>query len=240
MPIPLMPKATAVWLLENTTLTFDQIADFCDFHVLEVQALADGEFSIVGIDPIATEQLTWEEIEKASQDPTYRMALKQSVAPKDRRTTGPKYTPLNKRQDKPDAVSWLLKQHPELTDNQIIKLVGTTKTTIDKIRHRSHWNMSNLKPRSPVDLGICKQKDLDAILNRIKDKEEAAQKSLERKARMQEKKKAKPVAKKEKVAKKVAPKKESAKKESVKKAPTKKKAPSKAAPKKKVTKSKKA
>jgi hypothetical protein len=190
----------------------------------------------VGIDPIATEQLTWEEIEKASQDPTYRMALKQSVAPKDRRTTGPKYTPLNKRQDKPDAVSWLLKQHPELTDNQIIKLVGTTKTTIDKIRHRSHWNMSNLKPRSPVDLGICKQKDLDAILNRIKDKEEAAQKSLERKARMQEKKKAKPVAKKEKVAKKVAPKKEPAKKESVKKAPTKKKE----APKKKVTKSKKA
>jgi hypothetical protein len=236
MPIPLMPKATAVWLLENTTLTFEQIADFCDFHVLEVQALADGEISIVGIDPIATEQLTWEEIEKASQDPVYRMLLKQSVAPKDRRTTGPKYTPLNKRQDKPDAVSWLLKQHPELTDNQIIKLVGTTKTTIDKIRHRSHWNMSNLKPRSPVDLGICKQKDLDAILNRIKDKEEAAQKSLERKARLQEKKKAKPVAKKEETAKKSAPKKEPLKKKAALKEVAVKKAPTK----KKVTKSKKA
>ncbi len=236
MPIPLVPKATAVWLLENTTLTFEQIADFCDFHVLEVQALADGEFSIVGIDPIATEQLTWEEIEKASQDPVYRMLLKQSVAPKDRRTTGPKYTPLNKRQDKPDAVSWLLKQHPELTDNQIIKLVGTTKTTIDKIRHRSHWNMSNLKPRSPVDLGICKQKDLDAILNRIKDKEEAAQKSLERKARLQEKKKAKPVAKKEETAKKAAPKKEPLKKKAALKEVAVKKAPTK----RKVTKSKKA
>jgi hypothetical protein len=240
MPIPLMPKATAVWLLENTTLTFDQIADFCDFHVLEVQALADGEFSIVGIDPIATEQLTWEEIEKASQDPTYRMMLRQSVAPKDRRTTGPKYTPLNKRQDKPDAVSWLLKQHPELTDNQIIKLVGTTKTTIEKIRHRSHWNMSNLKPRSPVELGICKQKDLDAVLDRIKAKEETAQKSLERKARLAEKKKARPVVKKEKAVKKSTSKKTPAQKKAAPKKSAVNKAAPKAAPKKKVTKSKKA
>ncbi len=236
MPIPLMPKATAVWLLENTTLTFEQIADFCDFHVLEVQALADGEFSIVGIDPVSTEQITWEEIEKASQDASYRMVLRETVSQKDRRTTGPKYTPLNKRQDKPDAVSWLLKHHPELTDNQIIKLVGTTKTTIDKIRHRSHWNMSNLKPRSPVDLGICKQKDLDAVLDRIKSKELAAQKSLERKERLLEKKKEKPAVKKEKAVKKASTKKESApKKEAPKKA-----APKKAPAKKKATKPKKA
>lgn len=164
MTAPLMPKATASWLLDNTTLTFNQIADFCGLHPLEVQALADGETFVVGVDPIATEQLSLEEIEKATHNPSHKLRLKQEISAQQRRTSGPRYTPLNKRQDKPDAVSWLLRQYGNLSDNQIIKLVGTTKSTIDKIRDRSHWNLKNLKPRNPVELGLCTERDLEEAL----------------------------------------------------------------------------
>jgi hypothetical protein len=166
-----MPKATASWLLDNTTLTFEQIAEFCGLHPLEVQALADGETFVVGVDPIATEQLSAEEIELATQNPSHKLRLKQEIPDKQRRTGGPRYTPLNKRQDKPDAVSWLLRHHGNLSDNQIIKLIGTTKSTIDKIRDRSHWNLKNLKPRNPVELGLCTEKDLEEALLSLEKKE---------------------------------------------------------------------
>ncbi len=168
---PLMPKATAVWLLDNTALTFDQIAIFCGLHLLEVQALADGDIYIVGIDPVATGQLTLEEIEKGILDPAYRLQLFQHH--KVRRPKGPKYTPLNKRQDKPDAVAWLVTHYPELRDSQIINLVGTTKATIEKIRKRQHVDIKNIKPQSPVDLGICLEEDLARALETSKKKEKA-------------------------------------------------------------------
>ncbi len=216
MNTPLMPKATAVWLLENTTLTFEQIAAFCQLHILEVQALADGEIPVIGVDPIASGQLTLEEIELSTADSSRPLQLHTTAIVQERRTGGPKYTPLNKRQDKPDAVAWLIRNHSDLTDNQIIKLVGTTKSTIEKIRNRTHWNINNIRPRSPVDLGICSQKDLDAILNKNKAKEEKP-----------EKLKAIPKAKKEKAAKKATPKvqkKETKEKGTKKKVATKKKA----------------
>ena len=175
MAAPLMPKATAAWLLDNTTLTFQQIADFCHLHPLEVQALADGETFIVGVDPVATDQLTVEEIEAGTKDPEYKLQLKQEISAKMRRTSGPKYTPLNRRQDKPDAVSWLLRNCGALSDNQIIKLVGTTKSTIDKIRDRTHWNFKNLKPRNPVELDLCTQADLDEALELAQKREARAQ-----------------------------------------------------------------
>lgn len=164
MARPLMPKATAVWLVENTTLTFDQIAAFCGMHPLEVQAVADGEVAqgIVGLDPVATGQLSREEIERCQGDPKARLKLGDEVAkfvtPKRRRT---RYTPVSKRQDRPDAIAWLLKNFPELTDGQVAKLVGTTKATINAVRDRTHWNAGNIKPRDPVQLGICGQNDLD-------------------------------------------------------------------------------
>lgn len=171
MTAPLMPKATASWLLDNTTLTFDQIAEFCGLHPLEVQALADGETFVVGVDPVATEQLSMEEIEIATRNPSHKLRLNQEISDKQRRTGGPRYTPLNKRQDKPDAVSWLLRHHGNLSDNQIIRLLGTTKSTIDKIRDRSHWNLKNLKPRNPVELGLCTEKDLEEALSSLEKKE---------------------------------------------------------------------
>ena len=171
MTAPLMPKATASWLLDNTTLTFEQIAEFCGLHPLEVQALADGETFVVGVDPIATEQLSAVEIELATQNPSHQLRLQQEIPDQQRRTGGPRYTPLNKRQDKPDAVSWLLRHHGNLSDNQIIKLIGTTKSTIDKIRDRSHWNLKNLKPRNPVELGLCTEKDLEEALLSLEKKE---------------------------------------------------------------------
>lgn len=162
---PLMPKATAVWLIENTGLTFDQIADFCRLHALEVKGIADGDVAqgIKGLDPVASGQLTRDEIEKGEADSKYRLKISQSSTgiPVAKSRRGPRYTPVSRRQDRPDAILWLLRYHPELSDAQVIKLVGTTKPTIQSIRDRTHWNSSQLKPVDPVTLGLCSQLDLD-------------------------------------------------------------------------------
>jgi uncharacterized protein len=167
----LMPKATAVWLVENTTLTFEQIADFCGLHPLEIQGVADGEVAIgiVGLDPVTNGQLTREEIERCQRDPTTRLKMaKVSIPLPTPRTKGPRYTPVSKRQDKPNAVMWLLRHHPELGDAQISRLIGTTKDTIAKVRDRSHWNAPNLKPQDPVLLGLCTQTDLNRAVERAR------------------------------------------------------------------------
>jgi len=171
----LMPKATAVWLVENTSLTFEQIADFCKLHPLEVKGIADGEVAtgIKGLDPVSNGQLTREEIATAEQDPEHRLQLAKSkvTLPEIKRTRGPRYTPLSRRQDRPNAILWLLRNHPELKDAQIMRLVGTTKSTLQAIRDRTHWNSPNLQPMDPVTLGICSQIDLDFEVNRAsKDK----------------------------------------------------------------------
>jgi hypothetical protein len=169
MTQPLMPKATAVWLVENTALTFMQIADFCGLHILEVQAIADEEVAVgmQGLDPVANGQLTKEEIVRCEEDPSAKLQLVKSDIPQpSARGAGPRYTPLSKRQDKPDAIAWLLRHYPELTDAQIGRLVGTTKPTINAVRDRTHWNSPNLKPRSPVELGICKHDDLRLALEK--------------------------------------------------------------------------
>ncbi|MGH7091452.1 MAG: DUF1013 domain-containing protein, partial [Stellaceae bacterium] len=158
MPAPLMPKATAVWLVENTALSFDQIGEFCGLHALEVQAIADGEVAIQmqGLDPVANGQLTLAEIERCQQDPNARLQLaKEAVPVSIVKHRGPRYTPIAKRQDKPNAIAWIVKNHPELSDGQIQKLVGTTKPTIQAVRERTHWNTSNIKPQHPVSLGLC-------------------------------------------------------------------------------------
>lgn len=166
----LMPKATAVWMIDNTALTFDQISKFCGLHILEVEGIADGDVAsgIRGADPISNGQLAREEIEKAEKDPKYQMkasvfANEQAVTSKGRKK-GPRYTPLSRRQDRPDAIAWLVRNHPELTDTQISKLIGTTKPTISAIRERTHWKMSTINPTDPVSLGLCSQIDLDAIV----------------------------------------------------------------------------
>jgi len=169
MAKPLMAKATAVWLVDNTTMSFKQIADFVGLHELEIQGIADGDVAagVKGLDPIANNQLTQDEIDKAEADPRHVLQLKfnpASVGEEKRR--GPRYTPLSKRQDRPAAILWLVKFHPELTDAQISKLVGTTKPTIQSIRERSHWNISNLQPIDPVALGLCKQSELDAAVQK--------------------------------------------------------------------------
>lgn len=172
---PLMPKATAVWLIENTALSFKQIADFCGLHELEVQGIADGEVAtgIQGQDPVATNQLDKAELERAQQDPKYRMRIKRQDLPQPaKRTKGPRYTPVAKRQDKPDGIAWLLRNHPELKDAQIAKIIGTTKNTIQAVRERSHWNASNIRPRDPVLLGLCSQSELNQSV--AKAREEAA------------------------------------------------------------------
>src|SRR5262245_41905015 len=178
MPQLLMPKATAVWLVNNTTLTFEQIAEFCGLHSLEVQGIADGEVAIgiVGLEPTANGQLTKEEIARCEADPTERLRMQKATIPLPApRTKGPRYTPVAKRQDKPDAVAWLIRHHPELTDSQISKLIGTTKQTIAAVRDRSHWNFANLRPRDPVLLGLCTQSDLNAaVLRSRKALEKAA------------------------------------------------------------------
>lgn len=161
----LMPKATAVWLIDNTGLSFEQIGAFCGLHPLEVQGIADGEVAIgiVGQDPIANGQLTAEEIKRCEEDGTGNLKMAKSDIPQPlTRTKGPRYTPVSKRQDKPDAVAWLIRHHPELSDAQISRLIGTTKQTIAAIRDRSHWNSANLRPRDPVLLGLCTQTDLNA------------------------------------------------------------------------------
>ena len=166
MSLPLMPKATAVWLIDKTALTFDQIAEFCGMHPLEVQAIADGEVAqgINGYDPVANKQVTAEDIARCEADPNARLRLLPPADPLVRKPKGGRYTPVAKRNDRPDAIAFLLRNYPHLTDAQIIKLLGTTKDTIHKIRGRTHWNSSNIKPRDPVILGLCKQSDLnDAV-----------------------------------------------------------------------------
>jgi len=161
---PLMPKATAVWLLDNTTLTFDQVADFCRLHPLEVKAIADGEAAqgIKGMDPVVTGQLTREELDKALADPGHRLQLVNArFRAQAGKRRGPRYTPVSKRQDRPNAIRWLIRNHPELKDSQIIRLVGTTKSTIEAIREGTHWNAQNLTPVDPVTLGLCTQIALD-------------------------------------------------------------------------------
>lgn len=163
MALPLMPKATAVWLVDNTTLTFHQIAEFCGLHPLEIQGIADGEVAqnIVGMDPIANNQLTRSEIERCQNDSKAHLQLRETAMPLQKRSTrGARYTPVSKRQDRPAAIAWLLRHHPELSDAQVQKLLGTTKDTIGKIRERSHWNIQNIKPTDPVSLGICTQTEL--------------------------------------------------------------------------------
>jgi len=162
----LMPKATAVWLVDNTALTFDQIADFCGLHPLEVKGIADGDVAVGvrGADPISNGQLTREEIEKAEASEKFRMTPvkpKYADLQKPGKRRGPRYTPLSRRQNRPDAIAWVVRNHPELSDAQISKLLGTTKTTIGAVRDRSHWNASNIKPTDPVSLGLCSQIDLD-------------------------------------------------------------------------------
>ncbi|MBB3772440.1 hypothetical protein FHS55_003052 [Angulomicrobium tetraedrale] len=167
---PLMPKATAVWLVENTALTFDQIADFCKLHVLEVKGIADGEVAqgIKGSDPVTTGQLSRDEIERGEKNAAYHLRLLESKVrlPEPKRRRGPRYTPVSKRQDRPNAILWLLRSHPELKDSQIMRLVGTTKHTIESIKERTHWNAQNLTPMDPVTLGLCSQIDLDIEVQR--------------------------------------------------------------------------
>lgn len=167
MAQPLMPKATAVWLVENTALTFTQIAEFCGLHELEVQAIADGEVAIgmQGLDPTASGQLTKEEIARAEADPNARLTILEPSVPLPKaRQKGARYTPISKRQDRPDAISWLLRNYPELSDAQICRLIGTTKPTIVSVRERSHRNISNIKPQSPVYLGLCSAADLEKMV----------------------------------------------------------------------------
>ena len=167
MALPLMQKATAVWLIDNTTLTFTQVAEFCGLHELEVNGIADGEVAIgvKGFDPITNNQLTTDEIKRCEENPKARLQLWNNPAAEGETTRrGPRYTPLSKRQDRPAAIAWLVKFHPELTDGQISKLVGTTKPTIQSIRERSHWNISNIQPVDPVALGLCKQMELDTAV----------------------------------------------------------------------------
>lgn len=162
-----MPKSTAVWLVENTALTFTQIAEFCGMHPLEIKGIADGEVAegIIGLDPISNGQLSKEEIIRCEKDATAKLKKISSDMPDPlTRSKGPRYTPIAKRQDKPDAIAWLLRHHPELSESQIIRLIGTTKNTILSIRQRSHWNYANLKPRDPVLLGLCSQTDLNAAI----------------------------------------------------------------------------
>jgi hypothetical protein len=174
MILPLMPKATAVWLVDNTALTFVQIAEFTGLHPLEVQGVADGEVAtgLQGADPVNAAQLTTEEIKRCEADPTARLTIADSDVPRPRaRTKGQRYTPVSKRHDRPAAILWLLRYHPELTDTQISKLVGTTKPTINSVRDRTHWNIQQLKPNDPVSLGMCTQQDLDSAVQKAVDKE---------------------------------------------------------------------
>ncbi|HEY6870157.1 MAG TPA: DUF1013 domain-containing protein, partial [Novosphingobium sp.] len=164
-PTPLMPHATASWLVDNTGLTFEQIAEFCGLHMLEVQAMADDLASskYTGRDPVRSGELTMAEIEKGQDDPAYHLKMHKAPVTVSR-TKGPRYTPVSKRQDKPDGIAWILRHHPEISDAQIGKLIGTTRTTIAAIRDRSHWNIANIQPKDPVTLGLCSQRELDAFV----------------------------------------------------------------------------
>jgi hypothetical protein len=166
MTLPLMPKATAVWLIDKTALTFTQIADFCGMHPLEVQAIADGEVAqgIVGYDPVANSQVTAAEIARCEKDADARLKLSVTTLPGPKRQRGARYTPVAKRNDRPDAIAFVLRNFPQLTEAQVGKLLGTTKDTIQKVRDRTHWNSANIKPRDPVILGLCSQTDLNAAV----------------------------------------------------------------------------
>ena len=182
---PLMPKATAVWLVENTSLSFEQIAEFCGLHVLEVKGIADGDVAhgIKGMDPISNGQLTREEIRHGEENHDHRLTLADSKVdiPEVKTKPGPRYTPVSRRQDRPNAVVWLLRNHPELKDSQIMRLVGTTKPTIAAIRDRTHWNSNNLTPQDPVTLGLCSQTDLDAEVKKAARRLEREKKDHQRK-----------------------------------------------------------
>ncbi|KJZ22089.1 DUF1013 domain-containing protein [Tritonibacter mobilis] len=176
MAKPLMAKATAVWLVDNTTISFKQIADFVGMHELEIQGIADGDVAagVKGFDPIANNQLTQDEINTAENNPLHKLKLKfNAAAAGEEKRRGPRYTPLSKRQDRPNSILWLVKFHPELADAQIAKLVGTTKPTIQSIRERTHWNISNMEPIDPVALGLCKQSELDAAVQKAAKKRAA-------------------------------------------------------------------
>jgi len=184
MDKPLMPKATAVWLIDNTTLTFEQIADFCGLHVLEVKGIADGEVAagIRGLDPVGQGMLSREEIARCEKDRKARLRLARSIAAdvKQPKRKEPRYTPLSKRQDRPDAIAWLLRHHPELSDIHICRLLGTTKNTVQAVRDRTHWKSQEIRPRDPVLLGLCQQIELDEAIARARaeqDQEKAAQAS---------------------------------------------------------------
>ena len=180
MTLPLMPKATAIWLVENTALTFKQIADFCGMHELEIKGIADGEvgMGIKGLNPMSTNQLTKEEIEVATNDPEHSLELIQNeiTLQTERDPKQKKYTPLSKRQERPDAISWLLRNHPELKDSQIAKLVGSTKNMVVSIKTKANWNMSNIRPQDPVGLELCKQIDLDDALEKAERSQKRAAK----------------------------------------------------------------
>lgn len=177
MVLPLMPKATAVWLIENTTLSFEQIADFCGMHPLEVQGIADGEVAIgiVGKSPVESGQLSMDEVRRCEKDAKARLSLAGDARKyMSNRVKGSRYTPVARRQDKPDAIAWLIKNHPELGDAQIVRLIGTTKSTIEAIRNKTHWNSQNIKAKDPVMLGLCTQIDLEATVTKAQKAADAA------------------------------------------------------------------
>src|SRR5689334_17206713 len=178
MDRPLMPKVTAVWLVDNTSLTFEQIADFTGLHPLEVKGIADGEVAagFRGADPVNAGMLTREEIARCEADKSARLRLAKSVAAdvKPPKRKEPRYTPLSKRQDRPDAIAWLLRNHPELSEQQICKLLGTTKATVQAVRDRTHWKSQDIRPRDPVFLGLCQQLELDEAIMRAKAEQEKA------------------------------------------------------------------
>ena len=187
MNLPLMPKATAIWLVENTSLSFKQIARFCGMHELEIKGIADGEVGagIKGLNPINNNQLTKEEIERCSNDPEIdlQIIINEASAKTEKSKKNKKYTPLSKRQDRPDAVYWLIRNHPELKDSQVARLVGSTKSTIDAIRNRTHWNMTNIRPQDPIGLGLCKQIELDEAIAKAERSMKRAQKKKEKEER---------------------------------------------------------
>ena len=184
MNLPLMPKATAIWLVENTSLSFRQIANFCGMHELEIKGIADGEVGagIKGLNPVTNNQLTKEEIERCSNnsDLDLKIITNEISVKTERSKKKKKYTPLSKRQDRPDAVYWLIRNHPELKDSQVARLVGSTKSTIDAIRNRSHWNMANIRPQDPIGLGLCRQIELDEAIAKAERSIKRAQKKKEK------------------------------------------------------------
>ena len=187
MNLPLMPKATAIWLVENTSLSFKQIANFCGMHELEIKGIADGEVGagIKGLNPITNNQLSKEEIERCSNDTDLELEIivNEISTKTEQSKKKKKYTPLSKRQDRPDAVYWLIRNHPELKDSQIARLVGSTKSTIDAVRNRTHWNMTNIRPQDPIGLGLCRQIELDEAIDKAERSMKRAQKKKEKEER---------------------------------------------------------